>query len=112
MQLGVPSGPYLVLPLIGPSTLRDAGTMVATSAALSQMVGSEAFLGWRGTDLFTTYAAFHAELMQIDAQALDSYALHRSAFLQRRAAACPADRQAMAEDDDEALPRESFAAAD
>lgn len=109
---GVPSGPYLVLPLLGPSTLRDAGTMVATSAALSQMVGTEAFLGWRGTDLFTSYAAFHAELTQIDAQALDSYALHRSAFLQRRAAACPADRQAMAEDDDEALPHGSLAAAD
>jgi phospholipid-binding lipoprotein MlaA len=109
---GVPSGPYLVLPVIGPSTLRDAGTMVATSAALSQLVGTEAFLGWRSGDLFTTYAGFHAELMQIDAQALDSYALHRSAFLQRRAATCPADRQAMAADDDEAPPRESLAAAD
>jgi phospholipid-binding lipoprotein MlaA len=88
---GVPSGPYLVLPLLGPSTLRDAGTMVATSAALSQAVGTELFLGWRGTDLFTSYAAFHEELQQVEAQALDSYAVHRSAFLQRRAAVCPAD---------------------
>lgn len=110
---GVPSGPYLVLPLIGPSTLRDAGAMVATSAALSQLVGHEAFLGWRGSDLFTTYAAFHAELMQVDAQALDSYAVHRSAFLQRRAAACPADRQAMAEAEaDEAAFPETAAAVD
>lgn len=108
---GVPSGPYLVLPLIGPSTLRDAGAMVATSAALSQLVGTEAFLGWRSGDLFTTYAAFHAELQQVDAQALDSYAVHRSAFLQRRAATCPADRVAMAEDDDEPAPREAVAAA-
>ena len=109
---GVPSGPYLVLPVIGPSTLRDAGAMVATSAALSQLVGPEAFLSWRSGDLFTTYAAFHAELQQIDAQALDSYAVHRSAFLQRRAAACPVDRLAMTEDDDEPPAREAFAAAD
>jgi phospholipid-binding lipoprotein MlaA len=94
---GVASGPYLVLPLLGPSTLRDASTMVATGTALSNAVGAELFLGWRAGDLFTTYAAFHAELQQIDAQAIDSYALHRAAFLQRRAAACPADRLAMRE---------------
>lgn len=98
---GVPSGPYLVLPLIGPSTLRDAGAMVATSAALSQAVGAEVFLGWRSGDLFTAYAAFHAELQRIDEQALDSYALHRSAFLQRRAATCPADRMAGLEEEDD-----------
>lgn len=108
---GVASGPYLVLPLLGPSTLRDAGTMIATGAALSQAVGSEVFLGWRSGDLFTTYAAFHAELQRIDAQALDSYAVHRSAFLQRRAATCPADRVAELEDDDHAPPREVTAAA-
>ena len=38
---GVASGPYLVLPLLGPSTLRDASTMVATGTALSHAVGPE-----------------------------------------------------------------------
>jgi phospholipid-binding lipoprotein MlaA len=94
---GVASGPYMVLPLLGPSTLRDASAMVATGTALSTAVGPELFLGWRAGDLFTTYAAFHAELQQIDAQAIDSYALHRAAFLQRRAAVCPADRLAARE---------------
>lgn len=96
---GVPSGPFLVLPLLGPSTLRDAGTVALASAALSQAVGPELFLGWRGSDLFTGYANVHHELRRIDAEALDSYAIHRSAYLQRRAAACPADRLADAEDD-------------
>lgn len=94
---GVPSGPFLVLPLLGPSTLRDAGTVALTSAGLSQLVGAEAFLGWRGADLFTGYAPIHDELRRIDAEALDSYAIHRSAYLQRRAAACAVDRQAEAE---------------
>ncbi|CAH0291195.1 VacJ family lipoprotein [Roseomonas sp. CECT 9278] len=99
---GVGSGPYLVLPLIGPSTLRDASAMVATGAALSQAIGPDIVLGWRAGDLFTTYAGFHAELQQIDAQALDSYALHRSAFLQRRAATCTVDRRAALDEDDAA----------
>jgi phospholipid-binding lipoprotein MlaA len=94
---GVPRGPFLVLPLLGPSTLRDAGTVALTGAALSQLVGAEAFLGWRATDLFTGYAPLHHELRRTDAEALDSYAIHRSAYLQRRAAACAVDRQAEAE---------------
>ncbi|WP_372618060.1 VacJ family lipoprotein [Falsiroseomonas sp.] len=94
---GVPSGPFLVLPLLGPSTLRDAGTVALTSAALSQLVGQELFLGWRGSDLFTGYANVHHELRRIDAEALDSYAIHRSAYLQRRAAACAVDRHAATE---------------
>jgi phospholipid-binding lipoprotein MlaA len=94
---GVPSGPYLVLPLLGPSTLRDAGAVAATGAALSQLVGPEVFLPWRAGDLFTGYAGIHAELRRIEAEALDSYALHRSAYLQRRAAACAVDRAALEE---------------
>jgi phospholipid-binding lipoprotein MlaA len=97
---GVPSGPFLVLPLLGPSTLRDAGTIAATGAALAQLVGPEIFLGWRAGDLFTGYAGIHHELSRIDAQALDSYAVHRSAYLQRRAAACAVDRQAEAKEED------------
>jgi phospholipid-binding lipoprotein MlaA len=95
---GVPSGPYLVLPVLGPSTLRDATAMVATSAALSQAVGAEAFLGWRSGELFVGYAAIHEALQRIDATALDSYAVHRSAFLQRRAAVCPGDSTGDAEE--------------
>ncbi len=95
---GVPSGPFLVLPLLGPSTLRDAGAVAATGFALSQLVGPEMFLGWRAGDLFTGYAGIHHELRRIDEAALDSYAVHRSAYLQRRAAACPADRLAEEEE--------------
>jgi phospholipid-binding lipoprotein MlaA len=88
---GVPSGPYLVLPLLGPSTLRDAAAAMATGAALSQAIGPEALLGWQSGEMFVGYAAIHAELQRIEATALDAYAVHRSIFLQRRAAVCPGD---------------------
>jgi phospholipid-binding lipoprotein MlaA len=102
---GLPSGPYLVVPLLGPSTLRDAGAMVVTSAALSQLVAAEWLAGVTIADGFVTYAARHEALRQVDAAALDSYAVLRSAYLQRRAVACAIDRarlleQEAAEDSD------------
>lgn len=89
---GLPSGPYLVVPLLGPSTLRDAGALVVTSAALAQLVGGEWLAGMGVGDGFVTYAGRHEALKQVDAAALDSYAVLRSAYLQRRAASCAIDR--------------------
>ncbi len=89
---GMPSGPYLVLPLLGPSTLRDAGALAATSAALSQALGSDVYLTWRTGEAFVGYAELHPELERTDALSLDPYAVHRSAYLQRRATICPTDR--------------------
>jgi phospholipid-binding lipoprotein MlaA len=89
---GVPSGPFVVLPLLGPSTLRDAGALVATSAALAQTLGPDVYFTWLGTDALVRYAHLHEGLARIDAQSLDTYAVHRSAYLQRRAAVCTIDR--------------------
>jgi phospholipid-binding lipoprotein MlaA len=89
---GVPSGPFVVLPLLGPSTLRDAGALVATSATLSQALGPEFYFAWSTSDVFVGYAELHHELSRIDAHSLDAYAVYRSAYLQRRAATCATDR--------------------
>ncbi len=88
---GIPSGPYLVLPLIGPSSLRDAGATLTTSLALSQALGSDAVLAWGAATSWTEYAALHPALMRIETQALDLYATHRSLYRQRRAASCGND---------------------
>ncbi len=88
---GVPSGPYLVLPILGPSTLRDAAASIATGLALSQALGPEAVLGWQAGSSFHGYAEVHRDLDAADAHALDPYAMQRSAHLQRRALACPGD---------------------
>jgi phospholipid-binding lipoprotein MlaA len=89
---GVPSGPFVVLPLLGPSTLRDASALAATSAALSQTFGADIYFAWSGTKALVDYAQLHRELARVDAQSLDAYAVYRSAFLQRRATVCAIDR--------------------
>ncbi|MES2710454.1 MAG: VacJ family lipoprotein [Pseudomonadota bacterium] len=88
---GVPSGPFLMLPVFGPSTLRDAGALLATSTALSQGIGSEAWLAIGATDQFHAYAEIHPIIERVASESLDPYATFRSAYLQRRAMACPGD---------------------
>jgi ABC-type transporter lipoprotein component MlaA len=95
-----------VVPLLGPSTSRDAGAMIITSAALSQLVGAEWLARAGSGDAFVAHAAGHEVLRQVDAMALDSCAILRSAYWQRRAAACAIDRAQLlarqaAEDDDD-----------
>lgn len=90
---GVDTGPYLVLPLLGPSTVRD-GAGVA--------VDSVAYLPWRGpgymdagdeialrnsltaTDTVQTRAALLDATNVLEEAALDRYAFVRNAYLQRR----------------------------
>jgi phospholipid-binding lipoprotein MlaA len=86
---GVPSGPYLVLPVLGPSSLRDATAQLATGLALSQAVGSETVTAWASGLGFTDFAEARRDIDQAEAFSLDPYALHRSVWSQRRAATCP-----------------------
>jgi phospholipid-binding lipoprotein MlaA len=89
---GVPSGPYLVLPLLGPSTLRDAAAGTAMAALLAKGFGAEAVAGLQGAEAFLAYDRVAAELDALEARSLDPYAVLRSAHAQRRALRCAADR--------------------
>lgn len=89
---GVPSGPYLVLPLLGPSTLRDAAAGTAMAALLAKGFGAEAVAGLQSAEAFLAYDRLSAELTALEARSLDPYAVLRSAHAQRRALRCAADR--------------------
>lgn len=80
---GVKSGPYLVLPLFGPSTLRDATARVVDMAANPDMHLDDNGLraGLTVTNVVDTRAAF------IGAESLlsgDQYPVLRDVYLQRR----------------------------
>ena len=89
---GVPSGPFLMLPLLGPSTVRDAGALGAQTIVLDQTLGADLYLTWSSSDLFISYAQLHPELKRIESGTLDPYAVYRSLYLQQRASTCPVDR--------------------
>jgi phospholipid-binding lipoprotein MlaA len=82
---GVPSGPYLVLPLFGPSSFRDAaGFGVDQTVAPTHWMDP----AWRnsayGLDFVSTRARYLNATSLLEEAALDKYLFVRDAYLGRR----------------------------
>ncbi|CAG4919266.1 MlaA family lipoprotein [Paraburkholderia gardini] len=83
---GVPPGPYLVLPLFGPSTVRDAvgtvGNYYVNPLSYIQPDG----LSWAlyGLNIISTRANLLGASDVLEGAALDKYSFVRNAYLQRR----------------------------
>jgi phospholipid-binding lipoprotein MlaA len=83
---GVPPGPYLVLPLFGPSTVRDAAGYVGNYFANPiSYIDSDA-ISWSlwGVQLINTRANLLSATDVLEGAALDKYSFVRNAYLQRR----------------------------
>jgi phospholipid-binding lipoprotein MlaA len=85
---GVPAGPYLVLPVLGPSSLRDAPALAVDSAAGITPFFIDAWIlaGARVIDVVNTRAKFLDAVSEARAASLDYYTFVRNAFVQRRQA--------------------------
>lgn len=86
---GVPSGPYVMIPLFGPSTLRDVGGLIIDSALDPIVVGSFFVAPYVGPIVNSVNVAdMRAILLDTDKTledaALDKYEFLRDAYLQRR----------------------------
>jgi phospholipid-binding lipoprotein MlaA len=82
---GVPPGPYVVLPLLGPSTVRDAfGLVPGWFLDPTNYVGGPAALALKGTQIVSTRSSNLRASDLIDSAALDPYLFTRDAFLAHR----------------------------
>lgn len=83
---GVPSGPYFIIPLFGPSTARDApARYVDPSFAYNRRIGDVAARNaLYGLDIVRTRAGLLGAEKVLDEAALDKYSFTRDAWLQRR----------------------------
>lgn len=83
---GVPSGPYVVLPLMGPSTLRDTAALPIDMKG--NPVGAVESVGARNALSILSVVDYRAQMLQasdlLDQAALDPYTLLRDAYLQQR----------------------------
>jgi phospholipid-binding lipoprotein MlaA len=82
---GMPSGPYMVLPILGPSTVRDTTGLVADQFTDPKNYLSNFYLSLSLTGL--ELLDRRAELLATDdvlARAYDPYVFMRNAYLQRR----------------------------
>jgi phospholipid-binding lipoprotein MlaA len=98
---GVPEGPYLVVPILGPSNPRDLGGEVAESFGdpWNRLVTGNPFtLYWipfvrGGVDGIDQRARYLDTLADIERTSLDYYATIRSLYRQRRAALIRGERK-------------------
>lgn len=93
---GVPSGPYVVLPLFGPSTARDAFGMVlqtAYASPLGQVHDIPLRNSLQALGLVNERAGLLVTTSLLDQIALDPYVFTRNAYLQMRASRVRAVRR-------------------
>lgn len=85
---GVPTGPYLVLPLLGPSTVRDTAALSA-DLFVGDVVTYVNDVPWRNSLYVLRFVDKRASLLGattvLEAAALDPYSFTRDAYLQLRA---------------------------
>jgi phospholipid-binding lipoprotein MlaA len=83
---GVPSGPYLVLPLLGPSTVRDTAGLAVDyyGNPLSYVQPSSVSWALYGVNLVNTRANLLTTVDVLSGAAIDKYSFIRNAYLQRR----------------------------
>jgi phospholipid-binding lipoprotein MlaA len=95
---GVPSGPYLVLPLLGPSSVRDAAATLTLDRYMDPLTHIDhlpvrlSMFGLRAVDTRTNLLKVTNVLDDI---ALDRYTFTRDAYLQRRFAEVSRGRPAL-----------------
>lgn len=83
----VPSGPYLVMPVLGPATVRDAAARLATMYAQYMILGL-AIIPYRIADIISHYADRRDEFRALDDMLIDNYAGYRSVYGQLLSAKC------------------------
>ena len=83
---GFETGPYIVLPLLGPSSARDGVGIVADwyTDPMSYVEDDSVRWSLRGLDLIDTRADLLSASRVLEQAALDPYAFTRDAYLQKR----------------------------
>ena len=83
---GVSPGPYLVLPVLGPSSVRDTVGLIPDSLAspLRSIKHQNTYYSFLGVRVVDTRAGFLSAERIMDSASLDDYAFFRNGFFQRR----------------------------
>ena len=83
---GVPPGPYLVLPILGPSDVRDGAGLVPDGfmAVYPWFVGFVYTISARAVDVVNTRSMYLKQVEEAKAASIDYYSAVRNAYIQRR----------------------------
>lgn len=83
---GIPSGPYVVVPILGPTTVRDGlGSAVDRFfQPLTYVLGFGTQILWGGGEGLSTREEVSDQLAELERSSVDFYAAMRSVYLQNR----------------------------
>ena len=81
---GLPSGPYLVLPILGPGTIRDAAGRLATLVVYYEAMGASLYVPYRITDIALQSIDIQDKLTQLNSISIDPYVTQRVIYLTAR----------------------------
>jgi phospholipid-binding lipoprotein MlaA len=84
---GVPNGPYLVIPLLGPSTIRDTGGLAVDSVLTPgwYFLDAAVTIGSRVVDTVNSRALLLEDVERARSASFDFYGFVRNAYLSHRA---------------------------
>jgi phospholipid-binding lipoprotein MlaA len=85
---GVAPGPYIVLPLFGPGTFRDAAGRIITVVAYNAAMGPAIYVPYRLTDIAVRSIDVQKQLDRLNATSVDPYVAQRVFVLSTRALDC------------------------
>jgi phospholipid-binding lipoprotein MlaA len=109
---GAPSGPYFMLPLLGPSNIRD-GLGLGVDAIFHPtffLLGGTDVLFFSGSSGLTERARHYEELKALQESSIDYYAALRSGYYQNRQSEIWSRREDRRHDDQAALPMNTASA--
>jgi phospholipid-binding lipoprotein MlaA len=100
---GIPSGPYLVLPVFGPSSPRDTVGLAADSAAFaaSYFIPFWASIAISSMDFVNRYSLIVEDIAEEREAAFDWYAAVRNAYVSRRERLVNDEAEVAEEDEDD-----------
>ncbi len=85
---GMPSGPYFVLPFLGPSTIRDTAGLAVDYTYVDPVTNNVKSINSRSALFLTSFVDTRADLLGasrlLETAAMDHYVYTREAYLQRR----------------------------
>lgn len=88
---GVPAGPYVVLPILGPSTLTDTGATVGQAVATQGVAGpgiDQHISAYQTADGTSAYFDIRDSVDAINEGRIDPYTAQKAAYLQVRERDC------------------------
>jgi phospholipid-binding lipoprotein MlaA len=91
---GLPTGPYLVLPVLGPATLRDTAGRVATVVMYFEVMGASVYIPYRVSDITVQYANVKDKMDLMNELSTDPYVAQKALYLALRNLSC--SQQALA----------------